>query len=68
MMTKIRQKGSTMPQPFRNLTEALRVSLTPQERDAIVAIAESNDRSMSWVLRQAVVAYLNTRVPPAKTP
>ena len=51
-----------MPQPFRNLTESLRVSLTPEERDAIVAIAESDDRSVSWVVRQAILEFLNTRV------
>jgi len=51
-----------MPQPFRNLTESLRVSLTPEETEAIKAIAESDDRSLSYVLRQAVQEYLNTRI------
>ena len=51
-----------MPQPFRNLTESLRVSLTPEETEAIKAIAESDDRSVSYVLRQAVQEYLMTRI------
>ena len=51
-----------MPQPFRGVTESLRVSLTPQEAEAIKAIAESSDRSLSWVLRQAVQEYLTTKV------
>lgn len=51
-----------MPQPFKNLTESLRVQLQPDEAEAVKAIAESEDRSISYVLRQAVVEFLTKKV------
>ena len=52
-----------MPQPFKNLTESLRVQLQPDEAEAVQAIAQGQDRSVSWVIREAVREYLTRRVP-----
>lgn len=50
----------TMTGKHRKFGPRLTVSLTGRDYDALTALAEKDDVSVSWVIRRAIDEYLNS--------
>lgn len=50
------------------LTKATLIRLTPDEREALEAMADAQDRSLAYMVRQAVQEYLEYHPPQRRRP
>ena len=54
--------GVYMPRKSKKFGQRLTVSLTDSDYDALSALADKDDASVSWVIRRAIDEYLDRHV------